>query len=409
MSWMEQLVQTYDENERFVGKTGLQGTNAILAPIGHIIVKAKISITLNRNGDLYGSPTVVPKTDADTLIPCTPESASRTSGLSPHPLHDKLQYIARDYENYAKEHKKRSVNPESLLYELFVEKRKEKTKQLMSPYEMYIMLLGAWCSSPYSHPKIQAVYKYVTRHDIIQDLVDHKIVFKDKNNNIIQKWNKEDGEKPPLFDVTNSNEDILKSFVRFRVDFDDGSPVNLWEDIEVQNCYKEFCFSQASSQRNLCYASGKNTIITERHFKSIRFAGDGAKIISSNDNDNFTYRGRFETSKECATISLGASHKIMSVLRWLICNQGYEENEKVFLAWGRCGVVPPAPITDTNRIVRRGRNREKSSIPQTMQAWAAELHKAMDGYRHEFKKAESAQVNLIVLDAATSGRMSICY
>ena len=413
MSWMEQLVQTYDENMRFVGKVGVQGTNTILAPIGHIIVKAKIDITLDGYGNLFGEPLTVGKDVADTLIPCTPESASRTSGLSPHPLHDTLQYIARDYELYTEEHKTRSINPDYLLYEFYVKKYEggtKKSEKLLTPYEMHCKLLKSWCSSDYSHPKIEAVYQYIANHDVIQDLVEHKILFKDGNNAIVQRWNKTGGPKPPIFDLTNSNEDILKSFVRFRVDLNDGSPVNLWEDTEVQKCYERFCLAQAGvEERKLCYASGKEEIVTERHFKVIRFPGDGAKLISCNDSTGYTYRGRFEKGDECAIIGLEASHKAMNILRWLIRKQGYTNAKKVFLAWGRLGITPPAPMEDTRQIIRRRRNREQGNIPQTMQSWTTELHKALAGYRYDFQRADTAQVNLMILDAATSGRMSICY
>ena len=37
MSWMEQLVQTYDENERFAGGDNVDGVKVALSPIGYII------------------------------------------------------------------------------------------------------------------------------------------------------------------------------------------------------------------------------------------------------------------------------------------------------------------------------------------------------------------------------------
>ena len=33
MSWMEQLVQTYNENERFAGRSGVGGMKALLPPV----------------------------------------------------------------------------------------------------------------------------------------------------------------------------------------------------------------------------------------------------------------------------------------------------------------------------------------------------------------------------------------
>ena len=68
--------------------------------------------------------------------------------MAPHPLHDKLIYIARDGDVY----------------------REERDKDVRSPYSLYVELLGKWVQSPYCNPKVEAVYKYVTQHDIIDDL-----------------------------------------------------------------------------------------------------------------------------------------------------------------------------------------------------------------------------------------------
>lgn len=386
MSWMEQLVQTYDENEHFVGKYDVQNTKSVLAPIGHMTINAQIEITLDGKGNLI-SASAVPKENAETLIPCTLDSASRTSKPTPHPLHDNLQYVARDYTKYAPQ-----------------EKKKGKDKE---PYELYKDLLGQWASSKSAHPKIKAVYNYISEHDVIHDLIAEKVLLEDENGEIMKKWAQKDVPKPTLFTVSTG--DILKSVIRFRVDMKDGTPVNLWEDRAVQESYIDFFRSSLPQEKQLCYATGRTEIVTDKHPKYIRFPGDGAKLISSNDSDGYTYRGRFTTGTECATISMEASQKAMNALRWLIRNQGYRNAKKVFLAWGRSGITPPSPVADTDRVIRRARNREKSAIPQTMQAWSSELHKALDGYRHEFKKAAAAQVNLMVLDAATPGRMSICY
>ena len=40
MSWMEQLVEMYDENERFAGRGGIDGMKALLPPVGHIVQNA---------------------------------------------------------------------------------------------------------------------------------------------------------------------------------------------------------------------------------------------------------------------------------------------------------------------------------------------------------------------------------
>ena len=158
MSWMEQLVQTYNENERFAGRSGVGGMKALLPPVGHIIQNAQIEIAVNGEGKLLHCEVLL-KEDQPTLIPCTPDSASRSGkGVFPHPLHDNLSYIARDYGKYAA-----------------VEQDEKK-----NPYKQYVKQLKLWAESKYSDPKVWAVYRYVSEHDMIQDLVDKKVLHKDK-------------------------------------------------------------------------------------------------------------------------------------------------------------------------------------------------------------------------------------
>ena len=161
MSWMEQLVQTYDENEHFAGRDDVDGMKAMLPPVGHIIQNAQIEITLSEEGELIRAE-VIPKEYRSTLIPCTPDSASRTSSPSPHPLHDNLSYIARDYYDYVK---------------------KPPRGETM-PYLLYKNLLGTWVASS-NNPKVQAVYQYISGHDIIHDLIEKKVLYEDDAGKLI--------------------------------------------------------------------------------------------------------------------------------------------------------------------------------------------------------------------------------
>lgn len=150
MSWMEQLVQTYDENARFAGRDGIDGMKAMLPPVGHIIQNAQIELTLSADGELIRAE-VIPKECRATLIPCTPDSASRTSSPSPHPLHDNLSYIARDYYD----HVKKPPRGETM------------------PYLLYKKLIGSWAAMD-GNTKVQAVYHYISVHDVIHDLIEKK-------------------------------------------------------------------------------------------------------------------------------------------------------------------------------------------------------------------------------------------
>src|SRR5699024_1739147 len=65
----------------------------------------------------------------------------------------------------------------------------------------------------------------------------------------------------------------------------------------------------------------------------IRHAGDKSKIISGNDKSGFTFRGRFTTPNEAASISYEVSQKAHNALKWLIQRQGEIIDNRVFLIW----------------------------------------------------------------------------
>lgn len=387
MSWMEQLVQTYDENERFAGRDGIDGMKAMLPPVGHIVRNAQIEMTLSVDGELIQA-AVVPKEKQATLIPCTPDSASRSgSAAFPHALHDTLAYISRDYYDFVK----------------------DPPKGNETPYLAYQYLLGAWAALKAEDQKLQAVYRYVTNHDAIHDLIKKKILFQDDSGKLLEKWTEKDGPRPPIFSAIQ--DEILKSMVRFRVVVDDDDCPELWKDTTLQKEYQDF-FQHHFSKMDvrLCYATGKILPTTGKHSRGIRYPGDNAKLISANDNKGFTFRGRFANRDECVSVGYESSQKIMNVLSWLVRNQGYshsKKKERVFLVWGRCGQMPPPVFDDTARLIRR--RHAGTARPSTLKGWAESLAKALEGYLHEFKQAEMSQVNVMILDAATKGRLSICY
>ena len=385
MSWMEQLVETYDENERFAGRDDVDGIKDMLQPVGHIVQNAQIEMTLSADGELIHAE-VIPKRNAATLIPCTPDSASRSGTAAfPHPLHDQLSYIARDSHTFIKDSAKRGKDS----------------------YDAYKSLLGAWAASKIASPKVRAVYNYISKHDAIHDLIKAKILFQDDSGKLLEKWTDKKKKKPLIFSVAAGN--ILKSMVRFRVVLDGDDCPELWKDTTLQQQYQNFFqeyFSQIEGK--LCYATGRFLLSTDKHRRGIRFSRDGAKIISSNDKAGLTFRGRFINGEECISIGYESSQKAMNALAWLSHNQGYTVDGRVFLAWGRCAQTPPPVFDDTARLTCR-RRPAGTARPSSLKGWAESLTKTLTGYRHEFKQTAMSPVNVIILDAATTGRLSICY
>lgn len=80
--------------------------------------------------------------------------------------------------------------------------------------------------------------------------------------------------------------------MRFVVNGDDVSKNSkVWDDFTKY-------YLTTLDERGYCYASGRETLLSSLSPYKIRNAGDRAKLISSNDNMNFTYRGRFLQAKD---------------------------------------------------------------------------------------------------------------
>jgi len=101
MSWIQKLYETYENCQSMVGIVS-SGEEVPLLPICHTTNKAQIEIVIDNQGN-FKRARIVPKDDARTIIPCTEGSGGRTSGESPHPLCDKLQYVADDYRKFGGE------------------------------------------------------------------------------------------------------------------------------------------------------------------------------------------------------------------------------------------------------------------------------------------------------------------
>ncbi|MGL4283816.1 MAG: type I-C CRISPR-associated protein Cas8c/Csd1, partial [Eubacterium aggregans] len=99
MGWINALYETYQDIESIAGEVGDDGS--ILFPVGHVTVKAQVEVTISSQGDFIKAEKI-PKDDALTVIPVTEDSATRGNGVAPHPLNDKLCYIAGDYDDFVK-------------------------------------------------------------------------------------------------------------------------------------------------------------------------------------------------------------------------------------------------------------------------------------------------------------------
>lgn len=383
MSWLYQLYSTYESNLDQVGVVMKKRNDKeyTLLPISHTTQNAHIEVDITEDGQFH-SARVIDK--ESTLIPCTESSSSRAgSKIAPYPLHDKLSYVAGDFVAYG---------------------GKIKNEE---PFSYYIEQLEEWVNSPYGHSKVKSIYLYLKKKQLIKDLTEHKVLFLDKKGNLIQKWNKEHekiyNEKPEIFTKVSGGQD--SAFVRFNVYSSEKLLEKVWNDKEVYDSFINF-YNDLLQEKDFCFVTGQLSPSTERHANKIRHAADKAKLISANDTSGFTFRGRFNKSNEAVNISYDVSQKAHNALKWLIHRQGKMIDNRVFLVWGNDQIKIIDPIEDTFSIHPNLEIKQEVKS-NTLKEFSNEVAKAIDGYKNDMKL--NSEVNILVLDSATTGRMAVLY
>jgi len=384
MSWIEKLYQTYENN---LDKIADPNDKVVpLLPLFHSTQNAQLHVVIDGNGEIARA-SVVTKDDAQTIIPATEASAGRAGAkIAPHPLFDTLQYVAGDYLAYG-------GNP-----------NKKKNE---SGYGDYIKALQGWAEST-KNRKLQSVCTYLKKGSLIRDLVKKEVLVVGNDGKLAEEW-KGTTEAPPIFKAIKqaNKKGQFEAFVRFSVEIPGDSSSELWKDGELRESWSQY-YSMLQSNRDLCMVTGETTNIAQNHPKNIRYSGDGAKLISSNDTVGYTYLGRFTTDYEACGIGIEVTQKAHSALRWLIERQGRRDGEQAVVAWAVSGVDVPDPQADTFLFLFGGEQIPTSStVGYTAQEVGIALTKKMAGYAASLKHTD--EIIVMGLDSATPGRMAISY
>lgn len=363
-SWMQRLCETYDSLPKGHG-------DKPLLPIAHTTQTAHLEVYLNENGDFLRARPTEKKT-ANTIIQCTSDSAGRTSGVAPHPLFDKLQYVAKGIPKSEKH------------------------------FDAYVSQLRQWCDDKeFSDHKARAVLSYVEKGKIMQDLTDCG-VFLDmsiKGEKQIVSLSKETWQKDlKLKDV----------FVRWFVEgIDIHSDIST--DRNVQNNWTKYCLKIAdkTKKHGMDIVTGRDNVpIENNHPSRIRNDGDRTKIISSNDTLGYTYKGRFTDADQACTIGYESTEKAHQALRWLIRNQGIHQGDWYFVAWSISGNEIMDPLKDPAKTLFKDDVDE--GIPHTAESAAIKLNKRLIGID---KDVNTKHISMMVLDSTNGmmGRLAVEY
>lgn len=319
MGLLQKLMETYECHKDLAGK--YQEGHAVLAPVGHIVTRSNLEITLDAEGN-FCSATVVDKSEPKILIPATESSAGRSSGIAPHPLCDQLGYLSPCNQK---------------------------------KYEAYCAQLRDWQISEYSHPMLLSVLNYVKKGRILEDLEQCGLIKR-----------KDDG----------APEDE-KMLVRWRV-LGVGEENACWKNTKLFHAFIHYyCTAETNKEQDICMITGAYSRMAEQHPKGVIAFNGNAKLISANDDSGFTYRGRFCKEQQAVTVSYEASQKSHSALRWLVSEQGNQVvfGNRTFLCWnpeGRKVCTATGAFRNRGTVVTKPTDFSQE-LKETLSGWRSEL------------------------------------
>ncbi len=377
MSWMMNLYKTYENIEKLENR----GTQNILWPVSHFVKNAHLEIVIDNAGNfLKGRTQILNGKQSPTLIPATEASAGRAGAkIAPHPLCDEIGYCAID-----------------------------RPKANVKKVSAYIKQLRSWAVSEWTHPKVEAILNYLEKKTLWKDLSD-EIDFPVK----IKK-------------ITGKNEKIKdeKVFIRWRIEEPGQLETTTWQDNKLIQSWIEFDH-QTNSKNGYCYICGDEGRRASNHPRFLRWPGDGAKLLSSNDHSGFTFRGRFTDSKitieqngmQAVSVSFDVTQKAHNALRWLISRQGFRNNEQVYICWAVSGKKTPDPLRPTFdffqtelQLQEEQEQEQQPAVDHSVNlgaSFAVKLKKYLVGYSANLEPNE--QIIVMGMDSATPGRMGIIY
>ena len=355
MGLMQRALETYDALAPKYAGVYIEG-QVPLAPVAHITKRMNIEISIGLDGSFHSAK----KTDEVVIIPSTDMAEKRTStAIAPYPLSENIGYL--------------------------YEKNNEK-------YQKYVRQLQAWSDYDASNQVLKAILTYVQSGNIVQDLYKCGLIKLDEDMNPKKDekitW-RVIGCDP---ERTSRNIGLFNSFIRF---YEETHSLESGESL-------------ADREKDVCMIIGRQLPVSIGYGKSIVPSYGNAKLVSSNDKDGYTYRGRFVDAEQALSVSYEAVQKVQNVLRWLIANQGVPMGKRTFLCWNPEGVQLPKDDPDTrdDPDTLFGFHSEPSI---TLSDYQSNLEKALKGYRRNITDDNKAVIMCFDGTSDKAGRLSIVY
>lgn len=344
MGLFEKAIQTYDNYMR--NPPPVPEGHVAMAPVAHMITRADIEIVLDKEGNLVDAVSV-DKNEPRIIISATEGSAGRTKKIYPHPLCELLGYLMPSNE---------------------------------AKYNAYVKQLEAWTNSSYSHPKLAPVLSYVKKGTIFEDLLERNLP--------VSSVDKKTGE-------VEIKEKLL---IRWRILGEEEEAC--WLDRSLYDAFTNYYLANLEGKKRLCMITGEETVMAVNHPKGIVPFYNGAKLISSNDDTNFTYRGFFEEPWQAASVGYEATQKAHNALKWLVQDRGVMIGGRVFICWNPKGdevIAPDKPLIATEQpIYDPGEYRNA-------------LREVLSGRMSSYELGDEVIIASFSATTKTTGRLSVTY
>lgn len=477
------LRETYSKIERDEKNLDPKNLNKFLLKDGMLINNAQLEVTLNAQGGVVDvSP--IPKTEQQTLAPATPQSIIRTNTIAPHALFDKLDYLAKDWSIIQIENLDKKVQ--------------DKLIENQQRYKEYVELLGKWADYT-KFEQIKIIYNFLKERNLLKEIlsrislqdfvkqdkdedagnskgesitleeeqvantedsavvdlqdinekvnlqVEREILTETANENIFNLENYTDVEmQEKIFEQNLQNikkfiKNLDSIFVRFKVVCEGVEP-NVYQNMDIINEWSQNYLEILGIESTMCldYITGQEMPGALFYPKKIRNEGDGAKLISANDDTICTFGGRFNPKQPNQVVGIGHDSALQSLyaLKWLIKNNNaFTYDGMVILAWNTELILDPNPICFNDEInIENGKytfniNSDNAIITlasygnysKELEDFAKNPNDEKDNNTQNIDMTETNQqektsdlgknrsINLLVLDNASSGRISVCY
>ncbi len=235
--------------------------------------------------------------------------------------------------------------------------------------DTYLENLKAWCDHDPENKVLRAVYLYVSKRTFADD-----------------------------FKKAGMSEDQLGKNVGWVV-ISSGRNIKTWDDKELIESFTSFFKSAyADAGKSFCMISGQEEMPIKIVPSISKFGL--AKLISSNDTSDFSFRGRFVKSDDAVSVGYDTTQKAINALSWLCGNQSVYLGKSTLLCWNPNGIEvrnPTLPLFDDGEDV---------------QVTYTDYKNALENYiKLKTDKVALSDRNVItvIFDNPTTGRLSIKF